>query len=323
MSRHYLFGPVRPAFAEQNLFQAPAERRLSLLRFRGGSRYPHGIPGDDWNALRKRLPPRWQADCLVLYLAYTTIPPGLWAVPIPIVGLAADWNWQWHHHRRCLPRCPVVLTDTSGVTSLAQAGSCMLDVANLYGCERDFLIPTRWPGGRRAVSRAISTSSSSATSTTPFMRERVAVAGPAGAAGPPLERADRHGVFGENYRALLRRARIVFNHSLRGECNRRAFEAPAGRGPAVPGNRNREVLSFFENGKECVFYTDDNLETLLEYYLTHEDERRALAEAGHRRVQEYGFPALWSRALAQIDAEWDRLVEPPGDERCPIPWRSC
>ena len=35
------------------------------------------------------------------------------------------------------------------------------------------------------------------------------------------------GVFGDAYRALLRRSRIAFNHSIRSECNRRVFEAAA------------------------------------------------------------------------------------------------
>src|SRR5205807_214149 len=34
-------------------------------------------------------------------------------------------------------------------------------------------------------------------------------------------------VFGDEYRKLLSRARIVFNRSIRGECNKRVFEAAA------------------------------------------------------------------------------------------------
>ena len=35
------------------------------------------------------------------------------------------------------------------------------------------------------------------------------------------------GVFGREYRDLLRRAKLVFNGSARGECNLRSLEAPA------------------------------------------------------------------------------------------------
>ena len=38
----------------------------------------------------------------------------------------------------------------------------------------------------------------------------------------------KQGVFGDKYRKLLSRARIVFNRSIRGECNKRVFEGAAG-----------------------------------------------------------------------------------------------
>src|SRR5437868_5336515 len=51
----------------------------------------------------------------------------------------------------------------------------------------------------------------------------------------------RGGVFGDDYRALLRRARVVFNRSVRGEANRRAFEALAGGALLFQEAENREL----------------------------------------------------------------------------------
>ena len=46
------------------------------------------------------------------------------------------------------------------------------------------------------------------------------------------------GVFGEAYRALLARSRIVFNRSIRGECNLRVFEAAAAGALQAAGARH-------------------------------------------------------------------------------------
>src|SRR5205085_2096925 len=96
----------------------------------------------------RRLPSGWQADYVVLYLPYTSVPPCLGLAPVPLVGLAADWNLLWHHYRRCLRRCDLVLTDTPGVEALARAGLAHARPANLFGCERAYL-DTPWPEGPR------------------------------------------------------------------------------------------------------------------------------------------------------------------------------
>src|SRR5262249_13413668 len=116
-------------------------------------------------------------------------------------------------------------------------------------------------------------------------------------------------VYGDEYRTLLARARIGFNRSIQGECNQRALEAAAAGALLFQEAGNREVPAFFHDGKEYVAYDDVDLEQLLEYYLTHEEHRRRLAEAGRRRVVDYGYEALWAAALAHLEAEWPQLQD--------------
>jgi hypothetical protein len=100
-------------------------------------------------------------------------------------------------------------------------------------------------------------------------------------------------VYGEEYRKLLGRARIVFNRSIRCECNRRTFEAAAAGALLFQEAGNREVPRYFRDRQECVYYTADNLETLLDYYLEHEDEQQAIALAGRalpRRIMPSAAP---------------------------------
>src|SRR5262249_8992308 len=119
----------------------------------------------------------------------------------------------------------------------------------------------------------------------------------------------RTGVFGEDYRKILGRARIVFNRSIRGEANQRTFEAAAAGTLLFQETENQEAHAYFRDRQECVYYTSENLEQLLEYYLEHEDERQAIASAGRARVADFTADKLWDRQLELIDGEWPGMVE--------------
>jgi hypothetical protein len=98
-------------------------------------------------------------------------------------------------------------------------------------------------------------------------------------------------VWGEDYRKLLARSRIIFNRSIRGECSKRVFEAAAAGALLFQEKGNREVEAIFQNRRDCVYYDADNLEKQLEYYLDHEDERHEIAEAGRSKVRT--LESLW------------------------------
>lgn len=117
------------------------------------------------------------------------------------------------------------------------------------------------------------------------------------------------GAFGDEYRALLRRARVVFKRSVRGECNRRTFEAVACGALLFQERDNAEAPAYLRDRQECVYYGDDDLESLLHRYLTREEERRAVAEAARARTAEFGFEALWADELSRIEAELPGLRE--------------
>src|SRR5262249_24998057 len=108
------------------------------------------------------------------------------------------------------------------------------------------------------------------------------------------------GVYGDDYRALLRRARVVFNRSIRSECNRRVFESAAAG--CLPGQEeeNREIALFLRPGVECVLYNAGNLETILEHYLSHEEERRSIARAAWERTRQTRFSDFWKQLVEQV-----------------------
>src|SRR5438128_609998 len=95
--------------------------------------------------------------------------------------------------------------------------------------------------------------------------------------------------FGDDYRRLLGRARIVFNRSIRREANLRAFETIAAGALLFQEAENREFRDILREGEEFIAYNDTNLEERLDYFLAQEDERRAITERARQRRQELTF----------------------------------
>jgi GT2 family glycosyltransferase/Tfp pilus assembly protein PilF len=311
MSRRYLFGPVSPAFAEQNL--ARQRQAGSCLPFSPEGQDDLAIgPKDTWAQVCARLPPGWQPDLLILYLPYTHIPHCLWSAPVPIVGLAQDWPLLWQYFRRRLRSCDLVLTDPVGVEALKREGILQARAANLYGCERAFLdllpsapaTPEIQDGQRRDLDVLFIGNLNPAV-----QRERLPFLLRLARLAPRWRVAIRTGVFGEAYRRLLNRARIVVDQLSRPRHSRRAFEAVAAGALLFEDAANTDMATCFRDRQECVLYTQENLEALLEYYLEHEDQRRRLVAAAQSRVPQFSFETLWDGLVEQIEREWPALPE--------------
>ena len=92
------------------------------------------------------------------------------------------------------------------------------------------------------------------------------------------------GCFGDRYIELLNRAKIVFNRSVRGETNIRAYEGLACGALVFNEDTNEETREIFVDQEHCIYYNVGNLEALIGFYATHEEERARIAEAGRRVV---------------------------------------
>jgi glycosyltransferase involved in cell wall biosynthesis len=262
-------------------------------------------PADSWDDVCGRLPEDWRPDAVVLTLAAAPVPGGLWNAPVPLVGLAQDWDVLWHAYRRLLPHCDLVLADAPGVRTL-QAVIAHVRHANLCGLlPGPALAP---PGdGRRDIDVLFLGSFEGARHwrRLPWLRRLTALA--------PVWRVCIGRGFPEaEYHAVLRRARVVFNFSGHGKCNKRVFEAAAAGALLFQEADNAEVPQYLTPGKEYVPYRGNDLEPLLHHFLTNEDQRRAIAEAARQRVQAHTFDALWRQALAQVERDLPALREKAG-----------
>lgn len=302
MSVPHLFGPLKPEYADQLI--SKQRRSGTCLMFGPDGSDVVAAPTDSWTEISAKIPAGFDPQFLALWLAYAQIPAGIWDAPIPIVGLAADWNLLFHRYRRdYLPRCDLILTDVPGVAVIKKAGFEHAQVANLFGLEQAFLdydlatverdIDVLFVGNLHVAVQA----------------ERLPWLARLAQLGQRWNVQIVSGVFGAEYRRLLRRAKIVFNRSIRGECNKRVFEAAWAGALLFQEADNAEIRNWLQEDTEFVPYTAENLEARIEYFLEHGDERRAIIEAARARAGQCDFGTCWFNTATKLAEQLPALRE--------------
>jgi glycosyltransferase involved in cell wall biosynthesis/tetratricopeptide (TPR) repeat protein len=300
----YLVGPIIGEEAWR--YWQPARERGECRVFNQRHNLDLSISNDSsWDDVVRQLPPEWRPDFIALCLDFTTIPSALWQAPVPVVGLVRDADVQWHALRRLADHCDLLLADQPTVAALRRAGVAHVCAVNLCGLPQSWLgLPLDGPV-RDIDVLFIGTASPSQRWQRLRWLDRLA------ALGQRHKVVLRSRIPDAEYLDLMRRARIVFNHTTHGGCNRRAFEAAAAEALLFQEAGNQCVGQFLAGGTEHVAYGEQDLEELLEHYLAHEDQRRAIAAAGQRAVQACSFDALWQQALATLGS-----LGPQVQKRC-------
>jgi GT2 family glycosyltransferase/Flp pilus assembly protein TadD len=298
MSRRYLFGPVSVSFADQFL-AGPRERRECLTFGAEGCDLAMQ-PSDSWAKLTTRFPAGWKPDFVALYLPYTSVPAGLFTAPVPLVALAPDWPLLWHYYRRRLKSCDLALTDAAGVEAMAREGLGHARVANLHGCENALLKDN--DEGTRDIDVLFVGNVNPAVQPArgPWMIRLARLAG-------RRRVVIRAGVFGDTYRRLLRRAKIVFSFVEHPRGSRRHAEAAAAGALLFGHARRIDEVAPLKDRETCVFYDDENVEALLEHYLDHDGERRRIVAAARGVAGELSFERRWQEALESLERDWPAL----------------
>ncbi len=95
----------------------------------------------------------------------------------------------------------------------------------------------------------------------------------------------------EEVAQVYSQSRIVFNTSIAGDVTMRLFEGAACGALVLTDSIANGLEELFKIGQEVVTYSDDaDLMEKVEYYLSHEQERQAIAVAGHcRAVREHSY----------------------------------
>lgn len=121
------------------------------------------------------------------------------------------------------------------------------------------------------------------------------------------------GVSYDELALIYRNSKININitlHCIETGASQRIFDVMAAGGFML-SNYQEELEEMFIPGEEIVlFHNAQELEELVEYYLTHDEEREQIARRGQQRVlREHGYHEKLERAIRYVDeAEKDRAV---------------
>jgi glycosyltransferase involved in cell wall biosynthesis/tetratricopeptide (TPR) repeat protein/predicted O-methyltransferase YrrM len=230
------------------------------------------------------------------------------------VALAHDPNLLWSGFRHALPLADLVLTDSTSAERLKRAGLEAVRSANLFGLDRHCLAEISTPEGERDIDVVfVGNLSPSVQAGRGKWLTRL------GALASKYQVLITAGVFDEKYRTLLRRAKLVFNHSIRGECNLRTFEAAACGAVLLQEAGNAELPLYLEPHTEYTPYTESDFEGVVERLLADEAIRQSITTRARERVRGYAFETLVEDAVRVGGPDWNavkvraakRLASPP------------
>jgi tetratricopeptide (TPR) repeat protein len=206
---------------------------------------------------------------------------------------------RWHRYRALLPRCDRVVCAGDDAARLRRLG---------YDCIH---VPSRWNETLPQVEDAVTASPRDVDVLfagdvhAARQRQRLPWLGRL-ARLSPRRRVHFHTTATEPDEALLRRARLWF-HRGGGAVGLQRLERAAALGAApLLSADDAAVDSYWRHGYNCLRYTADNLEALVEHYLDHEEQRLQVARAAAATVAAPGF---WSELFAVLQRDRDLLAQ--------------
>jgi hypothetical protein len=242
----------------------------------------------------KKLPAGWEPE-IVLFKSplYFAVPYGIEACPWPTVLLLDDWFGGIDYLPDTFAKFDYIFTDKTSVAMLHDLGFSKVDYWPLFAFSPNLFHLIRGEQRTYDVTFTGNFNVNVQGKRLPWLRRLTAL-------DKKYNIRIFHQAWHEEYTKILNRSKIVFNHSIKGEMNQRAFEATACGAMLLMEEANLEVREFFTPGKDCVLYNDRNFEEMLDYYLMHDDERAAIAKSGYELSQEFSAPKLFDRLIDKI-----------------------
>lgn len=274
--------------------------QLELLVFgpesSGALQYDYQEPWSEW--LARVLPLLGPVDALLFYLPEVyQLPPGLEQSPLPTVAILSDWNLNFTATMVSLQCFDQVLVDRRGFQVLRRMGFPQIREFNPYGLHlqeeplaQQESVTEKWdalfigniaPGVQKERGA--------------WLRRLLRLQG-------QMRVRVETGVYGQEFRDALASAKVVFNHSIRGEANMRVFETLCSGGIVFLENSNQEIQTFLDPERECVLYEESHMERSLLQLVQDSEMRESVRNAGLARRAVWGPAARWN-ALAVLLAE--------------------
>lgn len=241
----------------------------------------YSFAGNNWKDIIAGLPEGWLPDIVVFWChEYFAIPIGLEESPWPVVGLIGDWNLGFEAVKQTAYIFDYLFTDRQGVEVLKRHGINNADYLPLFSYipyyhkvvpDVDKIYDIVFAGN---LNHSVQRERSHWLNRISMLSDRYKV-------------RILTGIYGDDYTKVLNQAKIVFNRSIRGEMNARAYEAPACGSLLFMEESNLEIRDYLTDRVECVLYNEENLEELIEYYLIHDEDSERIARNGYNKIQKY------------------------------------
>lgn len=266
----------------------------------------------------------WDGCDLYLHVGpeYRGLPLDAFTTPRFMVPVVCDWNMGGVAARLLQPYAPVAVCDHAGAERLRGMGYAQVHEALLWGWD-----PLRWPVAPVRAERDIDVLFvGNRNRGIHAARERMLAHLARVAGGHRLVVACA--VFGAENHALHRRAKLVFNHSVRGEANMRSYEAPIAGACVLNERGNPTLPRVFTPGTDYAEYDADDLGAVIDALLADDERRMAIAECGQRAARPHTCTAHWTDLLARLAAampSWAPMPR-PGEvatwDLCLEQWRA-
>jgi len=303
-----LLGPVTPEESGGQYLLRALHRHQVITFSERKADIQYDFASVRFEDILNRLPSGWEPD-LVLFWSpeYQGIPTGIENCPYPLVAAVGDWNMGFRGIREILTAFDHLFTDRRGVEIFQKAGYSNVDHALLFGFDPQ--AHYRMIGMEKIYDVSIVGNLNH-----DVQRERSQWLGRIAKLSERYNVRILTGLYGEEYTRVLNQSRITFNRSIRGEMNMRAYEAPACGSLLFYERENQEVHDIYTDGEHCVLYGKEDLEELVDHYLTCDEERERIIEAAYERVQNYSYEMQLERLLSRI-LELGLLARPEPSKR--------
>ncbi len=255
------------------------------------------VPDPREHTLRRSLDAAgWDgADCyLHCRPEYYPLPPDAYDVTERTAIAICDWNVAGRVLRLLDEHVDAIVCDHQGVDLLARPGGPPIVPGLLWGWDA-----ASWPAAAVERPRDIDVLfvGSRDQCVHPVREQRLARLGRLG---------ERHAVeirtsvYGQAYRDLHERARLVFNHSVRGDANVRSFEAPVA-GACVLNERSNPTLPLiFRPDRDYATYDESDLAAVVDRLLGDDQSRIAMARAGQKVALDHSYDRHWASIVTEL-----------------------
>lgn len=298
------------ALDDPSAFSRFADFELKVFGCPPADDFPYDYIQDFDGFYEKVIAPVYSPDFILFYWPeYLPMPPNFHRVPLPKFAVVSDWNVGVNFLPFVLPLFHGVFCDKNGVEIIKRMGCERVAHWQQYAASwgRDTVLPQE---NRVYDIGFIGNLNINLQRGREKWLKRIACLGGGYKVGI------WGSVYGEEYAKTLNRCKIVFNRSIRGEMNLRSWEAPACGALLFMEEENDEIRDYFEPGREVVLYNEGNFEGLLDYYLTHQEEREAIVNACFKKLEEHRFALRFSQLLEQVTAWMAHQKPAPAKPPC-------